>query len=218
MVLVTKPERGKGHGTRLLQRCIDNIEATGGAMGLDATEFGRPIYLPLGFRDVYPLSRWSAPAGIRDARCRSGRHRHQADPPAGSCDDRQLRPASAAGSSAARCWRICCSARRGVAHVAERGDGSSPATASAATDIVRRTSGRSWPRTQAIGLALLSRALAAAHGPAILDVPDQHASIRQWLQSQGASAPRSFMRMLRGPAPAVEDGSRIMALAGPELA
>jgi GNAT superfamily N-acetyltransferase len=61
MVLVTKPERRQGHGTRLLERCIAAIEATGGAMGLDATELGRPVYLPLGFRDLYTISRWSVP-------------------------------------------------------------------------------------------------------------------------------------------------------------
>src|SRR5262245_19000320 len=72
MVLVTKPERGKCHGTRLLLRCIAEIEASNAAMGLDATELGRPIYLPLGFRDTYPLSRLSA-ASIREA----------VDPPAG---------------------------------------------------------------------------------------------------------------------------------------
>jgi hypothetical protein len=71
---------------------------------------------------------------------------------------------------------------------------------------------------QAIGLALVSRALAAIRGPAILDVPDRHVDIKQWLQSLGASAPRRFIRMLRGSAPAVESGSRIIAIAGPELA
>jgi hypothetical protein len=70
----------------------------------------------------------------------------------------------------------------------------------------------------AVGLALATRAVASARGPAILDVPDQQAHVRHWLQSQGASAPRSFVRMLRGCAPAVEDGSRIIAIAGPELA
>ena len=67
MVLVTKPSRRQGHGTRLLQRCFAEIEATGVTAGLDATELGRPVYLPLGFRDVYPLSRWRAEAGQRQA-------------------------------------------------------------------------------------------------------------------------------------------------------
>src|SRR5436190_16423886 len=65
MVLVTQPARGHGLGTHLLTRCIAEVEASGAAAGLDATELGRPIYLPLGFRDVYPLSRWHAPPGVR---------------------------------------------------------------------------------------------------------------------------------------------------------
>ena len=49
MVLVTQLERGQGLGTRLLSRCLAEVEETGAAAGLDATELGRPIYLPLGF-------------------------------------------------------------------------------------------------------------------------------------------------------------------------
>jgi hypothetical protein len=49
-------------------------------------------------------------------------------------------------------------------------------------------------------------------------VPDQHGAVRQWLASQGATAPRAFMRMLRGRFPAVEDAGKVFALAGPELA
>src|SRR5262245_1096445 len=67
MVLVTEPVRGHGLGTHLLSRCIAEVEASGAAAGLDATELGRPIYLPLGFRDVYPLSRWHAQQGVRYA-------------------------------------------------------------------------------------------------------------------------------------------------------
>ena len=70
----------------------------------------------------------------------------------------------------------------------------------------------------AIGLVLVSRALASLRSPATLDVPDQQGEIGRWLQSQGCSVQRGFMRMLRGAAPAVEDGSRVMAIAGPELA
>src|SRR5215467_10487981 len=65
MVLVTQPMRGQGLGTRLLSRCLAEVEASGAAAGLDATELGRPVYLPLGFRDVYALSRWHVPRGAR---------------------------------------------------------------------------------------------------------------------------------------------------------
>ena len=123
MVLVTKPERRKGHGTRLLLRCIAEIEASGAAMGLDATEFGRPIYLPLGFRDVYPLSRWSAGQHTRRLSIR---------PPA-SPSGQPARPiwraspattASAAASSARAVLGNLLARAPHVAHVAERGDGS----------------------------------------------------------------------------------------------
>src|SRR5262249_52273061 len=58
MVLVTKSRRREGLGTTLLRRCIEEARATGRTPGLDATEQGRPIYLPLGFRDLYSIARW----------------------------------------------------------------------------------------------------------------------------------------------------------------
>jgi hypothetical protein len=70
----------------------------------------------------------------------------------------------------------------------------------------------------AIGLALASRAMAATGRRVILDVPDQHDGMRRWLAAQGATAPRTFMRMLAGPRPPVEDATHVFALAGPELA
>ena len=103
MVLVTKPSRRQGHGTRLLQRCFAEIEATGVTAGLDATELGRPVYLPLGFRDVYPLSRWRAEAG----------QRHAVEPPHGV----RVRSAGAGRPAAhrgARCgaFGVCARAHR----------------------------------------------------------------------------------------------------------
>jgi ribosomal protein S18 acetylase RimI-like enzyme len=217
MVLVTQAERRRGHGTRLLRHCIASIEATGSVMGLDATEFGRPVYLPLGFRDVYAISRWSVPhvPGMPVA------------PPSGIA----IRPAGPQDLERIADHDSRCSGfeRRAivaellaraphVAFVAERGDGGL-AGFGLGRDGHRATHvGPVMAEDPGIGLALASRALAGVRGPAILDVPDRQEHIRRWLQSHGATAPRSFMRMLRGSAPAVEDGSRIMAIAGPELA
>jgi hypothetical protein len=217
MVLVTRPERGKGHGTRLLRRCITTAEATGRALGLDATEFGRPVYLPLGFRDVYAISRWSVPGALD----------MQAPAPLGI----SIRPVYAHELAQISDYDRRCSGlqRRAalddllaraphVAHVAEHADGSI-AGYSLGRDGHRATHvGPVMAEDQGIGLALVSRALASVRGPAILDVPDRQGDIKRWLQSQGASAPRGFMRMLRGSAPAVEDCSRVTAIAGPELA
>src|SRR6266540_5610869 len=58
MVLVARQYRRRGIGTRLLRRCIDAVRSSGAVAGLDATELGRPVYLRLGFRDLYSISRW----------------------------------------------------------------------------------------------------------------------------------------------------------------
>src|SRR6266508_3108501 len=75
MVLVTRGWRRRGIGTHLLTRCIGALRDAGAVPGLDATELGRPVYLPLGFRDLYGVTRWrigqltsSTRAGEVDAR------------------------------------------------------------------------------------------------------------------------------------------------------
>ena len=66
MLLVSGRHRRKGLGTALLKQCVDDVRASGAVAGLDATELGRPVYLPHGFSDVYATSRWRVdpePAG-----------------------------------------------------------------------------------------------------------------------------------------------------------
>jgi GNAT superfamily N-acetyltransferase len=217
MVLVTKPSRRQGHGTRLLQRCFAEIEATGVTAGLDATELGRPVYLPLGFRDVYPLSRWRAEAGPRRV----------IDPPEGvrvrraaTEDLPRIVALDAAHSGFARGHIVDHLLGRApsLAHVAVRGDGTLVGYVLGRDGHAAMHVGPVVAEEERIGLALLSRAMAATPERVILDVPDRHRGITTWLLETGATAPRGFMRMLRGPCPAVEDAARIFALAGPELA
>ncbi len=217
MVLVTQPARGQGLGTHLLSRCLAEVEAGGVAAGLDATELGRPIYLPLGFRDVYPLSRWHAPQGAR-----------QAVRPPGSI---VVRPATLddleriyaydpprSGFERAAILADLLSRAPALARIAERADGSVAGYALGRDGYRALHIGPVVAEDEAIGLALLSSALAGADRAAIADIPDLHAGIRGWLAEQGASAPRSFMRMLRGGTGPIESCARIFALAGPELA
>jgi GNAT superfamily N-acetyltransferase len=217
MVLVTKAERGKGHGTRLLLRCIAEIEKRGGAMGLDATEFGRPIYLPLGFRDVYSLSRWHAPQRDRSAM----------PPPDGIV----VRPATAgdlerictydpprSGFSRAPILADLLSRAPAQARVALRADGTLAGYALARDGYRALQVGPVVAEDEAIGLALLSVAIAVTGQPVIVDVPDRHGAIGGWLEEQGAFAPRSFVRMLLGDNDRIHDGARVFALGGPELA
>jgi GNAT superfamily N-acetyltransferase len=217
MVLVTKPARHQGLGSRLLQRCLAEVEASGVAAGLDATELGRPIYLPLGFRDVYPLSRWRAEAGTR----------RSVDPPPGV----RVWPATAQDlQRIIACDQACSGFDRGrilehllarapaLARIAERADGSLAGYALGRNGHSAMHIGPVVADDEAIGMALLGSAMASTPEPVILDVPDRHQGIRQWLADQGAAAPRTFMRMLRGPFPAIEDAGKVFALAGPELA
>jgi ribosomal protein S18 acetylase RimI-like enzyme len=217
MVLVTKPARRQGHGTRLLQRCFAEIEAAGVTAGLDTTELGRPVYLPLGFRDVYALSRWRAEAGQRRA----------VEPPQGVRVRRAANEdlprivaldAAHSGFARGRIVEHLLGRAPSLAHVAERGDGTLAGYVLGRNGHAAMHVGPVVAEDEGIGLALLSRAMAATPERVILDVPDRHRGITTWLRETGATAPRGFMRMLRGPCPAVEDAVRIFALAGPELA
>jgi GNAT superfamily N-acetyltransferase len=59
MVLVDEALRGRGVGSAMLAKVLDLARSRGGdAIGLDATDLGRPVYLKLGFTDVAPIDRW----------------------------------------------------------------------------------------------------------------------------------------------------------------
>ena len=71
--------------------------------------------------------------------------------------------------------------------------------------------------SEAIALALIARAAASAPGPFIIDVPEAHRAVRAWLEAQGATSPRGYMRMTLGEAKGLDDPAHVFALAGPEL-
>ena len=202
MVLVTRERRRGGVGTTLLRHCIEEVRSAGAVAGLDATELGRPIYLPLGFHDLYDIARWhfdevtgaaiSPPAGI------SLRSLTPADLPRLALYDRPLtgmeRPAI-------------------LAHLALR----QPGRAWIAEDRMATSLGPVVADNEAIALALIARAAASAPGPFIIDVPVAHRAVRAWLEGQGATTPRGYTRMTLGEAKGLDDPSHLFALAGPEL-
>jgi GNAT superfamily N-acetyltransferase len=216
MVLVTKPARGQGLGSALLSASLAAAEASGRVPGLDATEFGRPIYLPLGFRDVFGLARWQLDAPPQNAiapppgiRVRAANEYDLAailvyDPPrSGFC-----RPAILAD---------LLSRSAHFAHVAHAADGA------LAGFLLGRDGHRHWhigpivADAEATALALLSGAAAQLGRPLIVDVPEQHGRMRDWLLAQGATAPRRFSRMLRGMTGKSNAPDAVFALVGPEL-
>ena len=216
MVLVTKPARGKGLGTELLSRCLELAQTSGRLAGLDATEFGRPIYLPLGFLDAFTLARWYCQAPPRAA---------VAPPPgvvvraAAPEDLAEIiaydRPRSGFARDAILADLL--SRSGGFARLARRPGGD------LAGFVLGRDGDRSWhlgpvlAEDEATALALLSAAAATLAEPLIVDVPDRHRRLNAWLAAAGATAPRRFTRMLRGYSDAHLDAQGVFALAGPEL-
>ena len=207
MVLVTQARRRGGVGTGLLKRCIAEAQANGAVAGLDATEQGRPIYLPLGFRDLYRISRWHFD-GVKEM------------PPTAA-----VRRMAIADLSGMRVYDHELSSMNRpalLAHLAVR----QPAMAlvSDAGGFVLGREGRTAysigpviADDEATGLALIAKAASSVPGPFIIDVPDAHAGIRRWLERQGAVSPRGYVRMTLGSAPGLDDPSHVFALAGPEL-
>ncbi len=215
MVLVTKERRRGGVGTGLLKRCIEEVRSSGAVAGLDATEQGRPIYLPLGFHDLYAIGRWhfddasdvvGPPAGV------SLRAIDPADLPRLALYDRPLtgmeRPAILAHLALRQ---------PGRAWIAEDRAGKTVGYVLGREGRVATSLGPVVADSEAIALALISRAAAVAPGPFIIDVPAAHRTVRAWLEKQGAVTPRGYMRMTLGEAKGLDDPSHVFGLAGPEL-
>ena len=215
MVLVTKERRRGGVGTGLLKRCIDEVRSAGAVAGLDATEQGRPIYLPLGFHDLYAISRWhfdqardvvAPPAGIVLR-------------PAGLADLQRLalydRPLT--GMERPSILAHLALRQPGRAWVAEDGAGKIVGFALGREGRMATSLGPVIADSEAIALALIARSASSAPGPFIIDVPAVHRGLRSWLELQGASSPRGYMRMTLGDAKGLDDPAHVFALAGPEL-
>jgi len=211
MVLVTKALRRGGVGTALLKRCIAEVQASGAVAGLDATEQGRPIYLPLGFRDLYKISRWHFD-GVKNVSSRVAlRSLTPSDLPMVIAYDCTLsgmeRPAllrHLAGRQPDSAW-VAESAGRLKGFVMGREGRAASSIGPVVAD------------NESIGLALIAKAASSVPGPFIIDVPDAHTEVSTWLEKQGALRPRGYVRMTLGTAPGLDDPSHLFALAGPEL-
>jgi GNAT superfamily N-acetyltransferase len=209
MVLVAGDRRRRGFGTMLLKRCIEAVRADGAVPGLDATELGRPVYLPLGFEELYPISRWVVDRPLPPA----------SPPPGIAIRDLTARDMPAILSfdeprSGLRRAHILRYLRR--ACVAER-DGAIVGYAMARPGRTAAQIGPVVADDAEVARALLAR-MGEAGGPAILDVPDAHGALSGWLRQGGAARQRGYTRMTLGRSPGLEAPGAVYALAGPELA
>jgi GNAT superfamily N-acetyltransferase len=207
MVLVTARRRRLGLGTELLKRCLDLCAARGLLAGLDATELGRPVYLPLGFRDVFALRRWrvprivagvEAPPGVRIARLAAA-------------------DLAAARSGLRRGRMLAHLAARGPAMVARDAAGAILGYALSRDGRTATQIGPVVARDPQLGAALLCAISAAVPPPYVVDVPEAQRDFAALLEAQGGESPRGFMRITRGDPGPLAATAGLHAIAGPEL-
>ncbi|MBL8836432.1 MAG: hypothetical protein JNL66_09310 [Alphaproteobacteria bacterium] len=213
MVLTTASWQRRGLARTLTARCVDALDAAGCVPGLDATPAGRAVYRTIGFSDAFALDRWRA-----DAAKRVG-----APPPPGV----SLRPiglidaamvaldAASIGAARPSILRELKARRPDLAWAAWR-DG---AVVGLAFGRDGRTAAQIGPvvaATPGIAVALISRALDAVGGAAIVDLLRGQDEAGALLSAAGLAPVREFTRMFRGAAPTVS--GLLVAAAGPELA
>jgi GNAT superfamily N-acetyltransferase len=215
MILVTANWRRKGLATHLMRRCVESLLGRGLAPALDATPDGRQVYLPLGFKDVYGITRYYARAapqfGAGPATAATVRPMTLADEAAIAAYDAPL-----FGSNRAYVLRDLHTRRPQQAFVAEH-DGAITGFVLARTGQSSMQIGPLVANDSAIVDALLGRALAGVSSPVCIDVLDRHESLRRLLVLYGFSPQFPFIRMIYGRSAPFDDPDRIIAIAGPEL-
>jgi hypothetical protein len=215
MVLVAGSHRRKGLATRLLRRCIDDVLAAGLVPVLDATPAGRAVYRPLGFQDAWSFQRLAAQAPrADDSESPAGNTIHHADdkdwPALKACD------AAAFGADRGAIIARMAGRLRGTDLFALRHDRCAGMLLGRDGRIASHL-GPLIAEDDEIAKALLMHALRSVPGPVFVDLADQKAAVRQWLESRGFAPQRSFMRMLYGRPTSFDDGLRTYAVIGPEF-
>jgi GNAT superfamily N-acetyltransferase len=215
MVLVTRDWQRRGLATELLRDCIDDAQSHGLVPGLDATPAGSLVYRPLGFADVYGLTRMRAEAvaGVVAATGPQGpiRAMTAADLDAVAAFDRKL-----FGADRGQVLRHLFARQPGRAFLAE--------AHSVVVGYVLAREGREATQIgplaapdRTIACALAAAALEGLEGPVYLDVGDRHAGFSAWLGQAGFAPQRPYRRMIMGRAEPYDDAHRQSAIAGPEL-
>jgi Acetyltransferase (GNAT) domain/Acetyltransferase (GNAT) family len=214
MVLTSEAYGRRGLATANLHWAIRRCEELGLIAGLDATPTGREVYRPLGFADVFGLTRFKAEAPVAAA---------------GAPEGVTLRPmlvddldrvasfdADAFGADRRHLVAYLRAAAPESGWIAERG-----------SDLEGFVLGRPGRLARHLGplcaayvetaKALLARALGERREPVSIDVPDDRSAFAAWLEECRFARVRPFTRMLKDAGTIPGDPRRLFAIAGPEL-
>lgn len=215
MILVTARWQRRGLASELMRLCITHADELGLVAGLDATEAGRQVYLPLGFADIYPLTRWQVTRRQTDGAKATGgagvRPMTTNDLDRVAAWDRDI--SGAPRNALLRHLHGRCPER---AFILESG-GNVRGFVLARNGRLASQIGPLSADDEAGAIALLQPAIAAAPGLIFLDAADHHGNFLAILADLGFTKQRGYMRMLRGRGRPLDDPSRVFLIAGPEL-
>ena len=210
MVLVDKPARHRGIGTRLVEDALDYLDARGvRTVRLDATALGRPIYERLGFVAEYELVRMQGVAASPDSD--SNVHALLPERLADVLElDRKVSATKRARlleslhREAPDAMRIFVADQDILGYMTIR-------RGARATQI-----GPGVALTEEAGRALIEDALSRCREkPIFVDVPVENIAAVTCVESHGLVVQRPFIRMRRGD-PVDDDPTRLWASSGPE--
>lgn len=218
MVLVHKTWRRRGLATYLLKHCIETLRNRGVTPVLDATDAGREVYSPLGFRDLFRIERLESDG--RDGGLLS------AQTPAG-ISIRGLEPGDLGRVIE---WDVACfGADRGPvlqslrqrapqqALVATRQDGQVAGFVLSRDGRLAQQIGPIIADDADTARALATAALKQTNGPVFVDAARHQEAFVDWLRGIGFQYQRGFTRMAFDRTRPFENPAKTFAIAGPEL-
>lgn len=201
MVLVTADWRRRGLATRLVDRCVEELQAPGLVPVLDATAAGAEVYRKQGFVGQFGFDRWQGMLPVAKAAAEA----------APGADRIRALDAEAAGAGRPRLMDDFLG-RDGTIAV---GDGNGFALARTGRRAIQ--AGPVVAADETVALGLIDRLFAALAGFVFIDVPQAWRRIGDWLKARGFEIQRSFTRMALGRAEPFGLPARQFAVAGPEF-
>jgi len=213
LLIVHQAWRRRGLGSALCSHALRAAAGHGLTPLLDATPQGRPMYLRMGFRDLWAFQRWvgTGPAGQEDEAATDVRPLEPGDLDAICALDAAAFGARRDAILARLAGRL---PESGL--VAARGYG----LGGALLGRDGRTASQLGPLCacdENAALRLLAAAMSRVRGPLQVDVPDAQPSAAAFLRLRGCEPQRTFVRMILGDAAVPGQPQCYYALAGPEL-